>query len=261
MGGFIGVDSEPGKGSLFYFEIPVQLSTEPGKIVTESRFDRIIGLAQGQQYFRLLIVEDKKETRLLLRKILEPLGFEIKEAVNGQEAVEAFIEWQPHLIWMDIRLPVMNGKDATRQIRKLDSGRNTKIVALTAHALEEERREILEAGCDDFIRKPFRESEILEALEKHLSVRFEYSNEPETQPPASEKNHLDIEHFSALNPDLIYQLHEATLLLDMKKCLEISNKIGEVNKITGTRLLCMINNLQYREILEITGQLVGEQHP
>jgi len=163
MGGQIGVTSEPGKGSVFHFEIPVEVLPPSKDIITELEHKRVTGLAEGQGRYRLLITEDHPENRLLLRKLLEPLGFDLREAVNGKEAVALFEQWRPHLVWMDIRMPrmpVMNGLEATRRIRESDAGAQTRIVALTAHALEEERREILEAGCDDFIRKPYRDTEI-----------------------------------------------------------------------------------------------------
>ncbi|MCP4713730.1 MAG: response regulator, partial [Deltaproteobacteria bacterium] len=177
LGGRIGVTSSPGEGSLFYFKIPVTADKALPESSSALQLERVIGLENGQPRYRLLITEDRQENRLLLRKMLEPLGFEIQEATNGQEAVDVFYRWRPHLIWMDIRMPVMNGMEATRRIKETKDGANTKIVALTAHALEDERREILESGCDDFIRKPYRETEIFEALAKHLGVRFLYAEE------------------------------------------------------------------------------------
>jgi CheY-like chemotaxis protein len=171
MGGHIGVQSEPGKGSLFYFEIPVIVSSSES-VGVESCHDRIIGVAPDQPRYRLLIAEDQPINRMLLSKILEPLDFEMREADNGQAVLMHFEQWQPHLIWMDIRMPVMDGLEATRRIKATEAGRRTKIIAVTAHALEEERAEILAAGCDDFIRKPYQVTEIFECLAKHLGVRY-----------------------------------------------------------------------------------------
>ncbi len=180
MGGQIGVSGEPGKGSEFYFEIPVKTAVGSKEAPASPHYGLVTGLEEGQPLYRLLIVEDKLENRLLLRKLLEPLGFELREAANGKEGVELFEQWVPHLIWMDIRMPVMNGLEATRIIKATEDGASTKIVALTAHALEEERSEILAAGCDGFIRKPYRDSEIYEALVNHLGVRFVYADEKTT---------------------------------------------------------------------------------
>ena len=144
----------------------------------EPKHGRILGLAEGQPRYRLLIVEDQPENRLLLRRLLEPLGFELREAANGQEAVALFEQWHPDLIWMDIRMPVMDGLEAVRRIRATKAGAETKIIALTAHALEEERSPIMAAGCDDLVRKPFREQEIFDALARHLRLKFIYEKAP-----------------------------------------------------------------------------------
>ena len=267
MGGQIGVTSEPGTGSAFHFEIPVEVLPPSEDISTVLQHKRVTGLhcestlvagAEGQGHYRLLITEDKLENRLLLRKMLEPLGFELREAVNGQEAVALFEQWRPHLVWMDIRMPVMNGLEATRRIRESEAGAQTRIVALTAHALEEERREILEAGCDDFIRKPYRDTEIFEALAKHLGVRFLYAEE---QPPAAGagEEELDVAQLKDLPPALIYELREAAVLLDDQNCLRVAGMISDHNYELGERLRCMVENLQYREMLTVLDNLTREE--
>lgn len=256
MGGQISVTSEPGKGSVFHFEIPVEVLQPSKDIITELEHKRVTGLAEGQGRYRLLITEDQPENRLLLRKLLEPLGFNLREAVNGKEAVALFEQWRPHLIWMDIRMPVMNGLEATRRIRESDAGAQTRIVALTAHALEEERREILEAGCDDFIRKPYRDIEIFEALAKHLGVRFLYAEEQEPA-AATEEEELDVAQLKKIPQDLIEKLREATVLLDDQHCLKVAGMISDHNHELGERLRCMVENLQYKEMLAVLDNLTG----
>jgi signal transduction histidine kinase/DNA-binding NarL/FixJ family response regulator len=256
MGGHIGVTSEPGKGSVFHFEIPVEVLPPSKDGITELEHKRVTGLAEGQGRYRLLITEDQPENRLLLKKLLEPLGFDLREAVNGQEAVALFEQWHPHLIWMDIRMPVMNGLEATRRIKESEAGAHTRIVALTAHALEEERREILEAGCDDFIRKPYRDTEIFEALAKHLGVRFLYADE-QAQAAATEDNELDVAQLKKLPLDLIEALREAAVLLDEQHCLKVAGMISDHNHELGERLRCMVENLQYREMLSVLDTVPG----
>jgi CheY-like chemotaxis protein len=123
--------------------------------------------------------------RQLIVRLLAPLGFELREAANGQEAIDIWQAWAPHLIWMDMRMPVMDGYEATRRIKATLQGHATAIIALTASALEEDRQVILSEGCDDYIRKPFREQELLDALEKHLGVRFLYETPREGEVPLS----------------------------------------------------------------------------
>ncbi|MDM8547000.1 response regulator [Candidatus Venteria ishoeyi] len=175
MGGRLQVSSEFGQGSVFYFEMLVTLPELTAKASQELQAGQVIGLVAGQPSYRILIAEDKLENRLLLRKLLEPLGLEIREANNGREALACFEQWQPHLIWMDIRMPIMDGLKATRLIKQQDASGKTKIIALTAHALEGERRKILTAGCDDFIRKPYRDTDIFNTLSKYLGLRYRYS--------------------------------------------------------------------------------------
>jgi CheY-like chemotaxis protein len=106
--------------------------------------------------------------------MLEIIGFEVRGVQNGKACIEEWQVWRPHLIWMDIRMPEMDGYEATKYIKSHDSGQQTIIIALTASAFEEERAQILAAGCDDFVRKPFRDSDIFEHMEKHLGVMYIY---------------------------------------------------------------------------------------
>ena len=117
----------------------------------------------------------------MLREMLERVGFAVKEAAGGEEAVNLHTSWQPHLIWMDIRMPGVDGYEATRRIRQ---GVNSKlaavpIIAVTASAFEQDRAAVLAAGCDDFVRKPFRESEVLEVTARHLGIDYLYQELPE----------------------------------------------------------------------------------
>jgi signal transduction histidine kinase/CheY-like chemotaxis protein len=211
MGGEIGVSGQPGQGAVFYFEVPVK-ERSPETLTAFPWRGRVTGLADGQPRHRLLIVEDQPDSRLLLRKILEPLGFELREAANGREAVELFEVWRPHLIWMDIRMPVMDGLAATRRIKAADAGVDTRIIAVTAHALEEERAEILAAGCDDFIRKPYRGVDIVAALRKHLGVRFVYGQGSSSVDGALPLNASDLANLPAA---VLKELEQAIIQLDI----------------------------------------------
>lgn len=173
MGGEITVTSQPGDGSIFQFTLPLEtISVRDLEQPPLTR--RVIGLQPGQPTYRMLVVDDSEVNRKLLVRILEPVGFEIREAGNGAEALQAWEEWQPHLIWMDMRMPVMDGYEATRRIKATTRGMATIIIALTASALEEDRAVILSEGCDDYLRKPFHEEDLFEAAGRHLGVRYVY---------------------------------------------------------------------------------------
>jgi CheY-like chemotaxis protein len=246
MNGEIGIASEPGKGSVFHFEIPVSLLPSEEIPAAPSR-GRVLGQAEGQPRYRLLIAEDQPENRLLLRQLLDPLGFDLREAVNGQEAVELFEQWHPHLIFMDIRMPVMDGLQATRRIKASDAVAQTNIVALTAHALEEERREILASGCDDFIRKPYTYPEILDALTRHLGVRFVYEEETASTAEVS----LDAVALAALPDALRKTLEQALTRIDLQAVNHAIEAIRKDNPSLADALAPVARDLQFGRILQM----------
>lgn len=181
MGGSIGVESTPDIGSLFRVSVPVQSAEEADVVLPEVARGRVIDLAPGQPEYRILIVEDQVENQLLLQRLLEDAGFTVKLAENGTEAVDLFQRFRPHFIWMDRRMPVMDGLEATQRIRALDGGKEVKIVAVSASVFGDQRTETLTQGMDDFVRKPYRPSEIFDCMERHLGVRYLYgADEPTT---------------------------------------------------------------------------------
>jgi CheY-like chemotaxis protein/anti-sigma regulatory factor (Ser/Thr protein kinase) len=191
VGGEISIRSQVGRGSIFTFDIPVKLAA--GAVIRTQEGDRkLIGLMPGQPSYRLLVVDDSIENRFVLRRLLEQGGFTILEAAGGQEAVDLYKSSQPHLIWMDVRMPGTDGYEAARAIREAESGRrneegkevHTPIIALTAHVLGD--KESFSSGVfDDLVYKPYREAEIFNKLEKHLGVQFVY--QPSMDPAAANK--------------------------------------------------------------------------
>jgi signal transduction histidine kinase/CheY-like chemotaxis protein len=206
MGGDITVSSQVGRGTLFKFDINVSV-VDATSIETTRSTRRVIALEPNQQSYRILIVDDKQDNRQLLIKLLNPLGFELKEASNGTEAVKIWDSFEPHLIWMDMRMPVMDGYQATKRIKLTTKGQATAVIALTASVLEEERAVVLSAGCDDFMRKPFQEAEIFELMNKHIGVRYVY-DEP-TAHTGSTVSKTDIQN--ALNPEALATLPNEVL--------------------------------------------------
>jgi PAS domain S-box-containing protein len=152
MGGKMSVDSQVLSGTTFKFNIKLT-KIESNQFESEPPNRRVMALAPEQPRYRLLIVDDKWTNRYLLLTMLRPLDFSVREASNGQEAVEIWEEWQPHLIWMDIRMARMDGCEATKRIKAAQKGMpfdneliSSKVIALTASSLEEEQA-VLEAGC------------------------------------------------------------------------------------------------------------------
>ena len=188
MGGEIKVESEVGRGTTFIFQIMAGVS-EAARIETGKPARKVITLEPNQPRYRILIVDDKEDNRRLIVKLLNPFGFEVREAENGRQAIEIWKAWRPHFIWMDIQMPVMDGYAAIKVIRKLETRNlilNTEksvsviIIAVSASAFEEERVTAMASGCDDFLRKPFYETDVTDLMTKHLGVRFVYEESAET---------------------------------------------------------------------------------
>jgi PAS domain S-box-containing protein len=274
MGGDLFVSSELDHGSLFSFDVQVAVAdAAEGEGVWPRR--QVLGLAPDQRApdggpFRLLIVEDRETNRQLLVKLLTglgspPLGFEVREAVNGQEAIEVWERWEPHLIWMDMRMPIMDGHEATRQIKATPKGRETVIIALTATAFEEDRQEILAEGCDDFVRKPFRKDEIFDMLAKYLGVRFIYEEGPvlpgaveAAGPNLSPGVAPAVEALSALPSDWRAELQQVTIKADLKQMLNLIEQIRDQNPALADTLVHMALNFEYRGILTLIEKAGGE---
>ncbi len=172
MSGDITLDSQPGQGSCFTLRVP--LPVVDGALDLNLSQPRVVGLQPGQGPFRILIVDDLEENRMIVSTMLRNIGLESRLAFDGAEALHIVDEWQPHLVWMDIRMPGMNGVETTRAIKQ--KPHPPIIVALTAGAMSYERDEALQAGCDDFLAKPFLDSDIYERLGRHLGVEFIYED-------------------------------------------------------------------------------------
>ena len=180
LGGDITISSTLDRGTLVRFEIQAKLA-EATEISYKRSPKRVIGVAPDQPLYRILVVEDKSASRQLLVKLLESVGFAVREAENGHQAIADWSSWSPHSIWMDMRMPVMDGYEATQRIKETTEGQKTKILALTASAFEEEKAIILSAGCDDFVRKPFKEEVLFDKMTEHLGVQYLYAESNQTK--------------------------------------------------------------------------------
>ena len=243
MGGELTVNSELGKGSVFKFDVQIS-GVESGDVKTKMPARRVIALEPNQPHYRLLIVDDKWDNRQLLAKLLSPFGFELREAGNGREAIEVWEYWEPHLIWMDMRMPIMDGYEATKRIKSTIKGQATAIIAVTASNFEEERAVVLSVGCDDFLRKPYREADIFDLMNKHLGVRYVYEDEPQ-EDSADTGCQLTAADLVALPPELRADLQEAIERLDLEATKGIIDRIGARNEPLARALADLIKNYRF----------------
>ncbi|HLK68929.1 MAG TPA: response regulator [Bryobacteraceae bacterium] len=179
MGGIIAITSEPGRGSTFRLAVPAQLRDAAG-VQSTPNDRRVDGLAKCTHAPRILIADDDRNNREWLRDLLVQMGFSVREAENGSDAVTAWQQWRPHAILMDLRMSVMDGFEATRRIRLHSGGGDTSIIAVTASAMEMDRHKALESGVSGFLSKPVHENELLALLKKHLGLEYSYLEEEQT---------------------------------------------------------------------------------
>ncbi|MBL8398942.1 MAG: response regulator [Candidatus Accumulibacter sp.] len=248
MGGRIGVSSRLGQGSRFWIDLPIEIATAAEVAQTREVGGEVQGLAPGQPKWRILVVEDRPESALLLSRLLERAGFLIRTAANGAEGVECFQEWRPHFIWMDQRMPVMDGLEATRRIRTLEGGKAVRIVALTASVFADQREEMLEAGMDDVMHKPFRPEEIFGCLERLLGVRFLRGEDGATAPSPLVACTPDRAAVAALSAELRRDLADALLALDSERITTLIGRVAECDPLLGQILRHHADNFDYQPI-------------
>ncbi|MGZ5000850.1 MAG: ATP-binding protein, partial [Methylomonas sp.] len=247
MGGDISVHSTLGKGSVFRAEFPFEMADESEILDLKPEHGLVTGLMPGQGEFRILIVEDQKENQELLKKLLESVGFQVKIAENGLEGVELFQSWSPHFIWMDRRMPVMDGVEATQRIRQLKGGQDVKIAALTASAFKDQQQEMLDAGMDDFVRKPYRFEEIFDCMAKHLGIKYRYASDPGEAPEVSD---LNIDRLAQLPVALREELRMTLETLYCDDIMAVIHKVGQIDENLGNALSRLAYYFEYPTILD-----------
>jgi len=257
MGGDITVKSELGKGTTFQFSISVKLGTETSNNQKEIR--QVLALEPEQPTYKLLTVDDKAINRQLLIKLLTPLGFEMKEASNGKDAIALWESWEPHLIWMDMRMPIMDGYEATKYIKSTTKGNGTAVIALTASVLEEEKVIVLSAGCDDFIRKPFKESMIFETLYKHLGVKYIYEKMTESEGDNVTETPLTSETLKVMSPEWVIRLSEAALEADTDQVMTLIQEIPETETSLIKGLTKLVRKFQFEHIIDLAEPLINHE--
>ncbi|GET41123.1 PAS domain S-box protein [Microseira wollei] len=262
MHGDITVNSKVGEGTIFKFDIAVDLATS-SEIQATQETKRVISLEPNQPEYRILVVDDRMESRLFLVKMLTSIGFSVCEAENGLQAVDIWSMWEPHLILMDMRMPVMDGYEATKRIKTHLKGQATVIIALTASAFDEERSVILSAGCDDFVAKPFREQVILDKMTQYLGVRYVYEQQhsstpsngelPSTTPAGNTHSSfvLQPESFQLMPPEWVKELYDAACSIDNELIFCLIEQIPSESAPLKHAIADLVNNFRCDQIIDL----------
>jgi two-component system sensor histidine kinase/response regulator len=268
MGGDITVSSILGQGSTFRFDIrvnPVIPADQKRQQPAASR--RAVSLEPQQPTRRVLVVEDQITNRMIVVRLLSKMGFEVREAVNGVEAIALWQSWSPDLVLMDMQMPVMDGYEATQQIRRrereaqVSSSRpaHTAIIALTASAFDEQRQRMLEAGCDDCLYKPIRAEGLLTAIAQHLGVRYAYTetskrtDEPQQQTdPAPSEKPLQASDLAVMSPSWRMELQQAAAQLNPGLCTKLIRQIPVEHTELARALKKVVYNFQFAALIELT---------
>ena len=248
MAGKLQVESVLGQGSRFTFVIPVKVVSAVAEPKPQ-QMRRVVGLAKSQPRYRILVVDDRWENRQLMVDLLEPIGFEVKEVSNGEDAITCWEDWRPHLIWMDIQMSGLDGCETTRQIKAQPQGPETTIIALTASVLRGDVAVIYAAGCDDYVSKPFLEREILDKIGQHLNAQYIYENTKIDQLEPSET--VSLETLTVMPSDWLELLYQASVQLDANKITALTAQIPEEHSALRKSIQAMVNNFDFDQIKEI----------
>ncbi len=262
MEGDVTVISEEGKGCVFRIEIPAEKGKEVAGTQTAD-VRRVVGLAPGQSVPTIMAVDDKETNRGLLVKILNSVGFhKVQEAANGREALDTLENMQPDCILMDIKMPVMDGYEAISEIRNPKSDlycvcsvdpsiQNIPIIAVSASVFEEDREKIIAAGADDFIRKPFQESEIFKSIRRHLGVEYLYEEEERAEDYFEQEVELPQQLLAGLPVKLLKEIKESALQAEVDACIALIEKIRPKNAAAAAALEELVKNYQFDRLYDI----------
>jgi CheY-like chemotaxis protein len=265
MGSDINVQSTPGKGSIFWIDLDLVEVDCPSDIASPDR--RCIRGYKGCKR-KILVVDDREENRLVLTNMLQPLGFELVEAIDGREGLHKAHQFRPDAILMDLVMPVMDGFEATRQIRMSPDLQQMVIIVTSASAFDMDRQQSRNVGCDDFLPKPIREAELLERLSLHLKLEWIYEESsaqrkdsarptlPEGQSPQA-PNTQDASPLIAPPAEEIAALLHLAMMGDLKAIAEQAAKLETLDPQLipfATHLRQLVKGFKARQIREFIKQ-------
>ena len=255
LGGDLTLAQSSPQGSTFQLHLPV-VAVNQVELRPRPMAEPVIGLAPDQPVPRILVADDNETNRRLMITLLGTLGFEVREASNGQEAVTQWQQWQPHLILMDLRMPILDGYQATQQIRSVAEV-GPVIIALSASAFDEEESVALDSGCNGFLRKPIREIDLLDQIQQHLGVRYLYADPapladpkaPVPLPPAA-----SILELAALPDDWVNRLYQGALVANGQALYALLDELPPNHQPLALTLRRWVQDFRCDKIVELVEQ-------
>ncbi len=200
----------------------------------------------------MLVVDDDPNSRSVLRRLMEPLGFDVAEATNGKEGVEVARSLRPDVVMMDMRMPVMTGLETVSRIRQIAELRETVILGFSASVFDSDKEDCLRAGCDGFISKPLVVEELFATMRSRLGIEWIYAEaDEEGAAGRAEEEDEGRAEIVALPADLRNQLYQAVLRLDTSRTLAVIEEIGGEDESIGSMLRSLARNLDYDSMLRL----------
>ncbi|MCB1193228.1 MAG: PAS domain S-box protein [Leptospiraceae bacterium] len=250
MGGKLNVESEVGQGSTFWFEIEI-MKVRPTKTHLEQEAKEIIGY-EGETK-KILVVDDKWENRKVLTMILKLLNFDVLEAQDGLECIRKANAYKPDLVFLDLRMPVLNGFGTATQLRQIEKLKNLKIVIISASANDVYRQKSLEIGCDDYIAKPFVIQKILETIQKHLKLEWIYESMSKEISAPSIQN-TQIQKMMLIPISMQEELYNFSLAGDIEEIYQLTERFIKIDggfKELANEIQKFAENFETDKIIEL----------
>lgn len=252
LGGELEIQSELGAGTSFSFSIDAPPHVAEGAAAeSETRID---GILKGTAP-RILVVDDRETNRDILVKLLAPLGFPTAQAADGTEALKLIDSWNPGIILLDLVMPGISGKDLIRIIRTDPAKDRIRIIVITASVLDNESDNVLKIGADAFIRKPFREKVVLEAIGKLADLEYRYADADEAPGYRQDEETALEARFAALPRTLSSTLSDAIKAGDLEEVKTLADSVVEVDAALADGIRKMAENFQIKRLMDMANSI------
>ncbi|RUT01278.1 hypothetical protein DSM106972_068290 [Dulcicalothrix desertica PCC 7102] len=249
MGATINVESQLGVGSTFWFDIEFMEAKEWTNTHNTQK-GTVIGFESEKR--KILIVDDRWENRSVLVNLLQPIGFEVLEATNGEEGLEKAIQEKPDLIITDLAMPVMDGFTMTKHLRELEEFENSLIIASSASVFDFHRHEAVLSGCNDFLPKPVQVEELFSQLQNHLQLQWIYEQSQKLATNSlylAETSVMDIPPASALTT--LYEAAQRCDVADIQAAVLEIERLDKKYKAFTEKVLFLADEFEMEAIVSL----------